>query len=103
MIFAATIVYFDPANCKLVEHAVTSFKNTEIHYKDEKAGKLVIIIEAENADEIENVRLELSEKPFVEDVYHYAFHFGEEVEKYTQEGIIPDFDIENAFKKHRKL
>lgn len=102
MIFAANIISFDPSNYTEVKETIANFKNVEIHYEDEKAGKIVVITEGDDGNELENTRLKLEEANCINEAIHYAFYFGEEVEKTMAGSPIADFDIENAFKKHNK-
>lgn len=102
MIFAANIISFDSSNYNKVKKTLENFKNVEIHYEDEKAGKIVIITEGEDGNELENTRLKLEEADCIDEAIHFAFYFGEEVEKAMEGSPIADFDIENAFKKHNK-
>ena len=38
---------------------------------------------------------------FIVDLAHFAFHFGEEVEKVLAGGKVPDFDITKPFSRKR--
>lgn len=102
MIFAASIVYFDPADVEEAKQAIAGFPNMETHFEDLKEGKIIITIEAEDNNGIEESRRRLMDTDIIHDVSLYAFYFGEEVEKVLQGAPIPDFNIENAFKKHSK-
>lgn len=103
MIFAATIVTFSPEDHTKVKKIIEKTPNTELRFEDEKQGKIVIIIEGEDNNEIENTRKELITHDCIESADFHAFHFGEEVEKTMQGESIKDFDFESAFKKHDKI
>ena len=64
-------------------------------------GKTVITIEAENNKDIEDIEQDFGEKDFIIDLAHFAFHFGEEVEKVLAGGEVPDFDITKPFTRKR--
>ncbi len=101
MIFAASVVYFNANRAGEVEKLIASFPNVEIYDKDMNKGKIVIVTEAESAQGIEETEKALLESDAVEDVAHYAFHFGEEVEGLLNGDVKPDINFEEIFKKKR--
>ncbi|MBQ3034311.1 MAG: chaperone NapD [Deferribacterales bacterium] len=102
MVFASSVVYFDEKRTEEVEELLKSFSAVEVYDKDTEKGKIVIVIEAENNTEIENIEKKLRAHDAVVDVAHYAFHFGDEVDGLLNGTIKPDTDFENFFKKKHK-
>ncbi len=103
MIIAVSILSFEDNKYDKLEEVLKQYKNIEIHEKDIDNGKIIISIEAENNKDIENIENDLLKWEFIYQLNHYAFHFGDEVEKVLQGGEIPDFDINKPFTKKRIL
>ena len=91
MIIAASVLYFDEKKYDEVLKLLEKYDNIETHQQDIENGKMVITIEAENNKAID----------FIVDLAHFAFHFGEEVEKVLAGGKVPDFDITKPFSRKR--
>ncbi len=96
MIIAASVLYFDEKKYDEVLKLLEKYDNIETHQQDIENGKMVITIEAEN-----NKAIEYIEQDFIVDLAHFAFHFGEEVEKVLAGGKVPDFDITKPFSRKR--
>ena len=101
MIIAASVLYFDENKYDEVLELLKKYKNIETHQQDIENGKMVITIEAENNKEIEDIEQDFKEKDFIVDLAHFAFHFGDEVEKVLSGGEVPDFDINKPFTRKR--
>ena len=101
MIIAASVLYFNENKYDEVLELLKKYKNIETHQQDIENGKMVITIEAENNKEIEDIEQNFGEKDFIIDLAHFAFHFGEEVEKVLAGGEVPDFDITKPFTRKR--
>lgn len=101
MIIAASVLYFDEKKYDEVLKLLKKYKNIETHQQDIEQGKIVITIEAENNKDIEDIEKDFREKKFIIDLAHFAFHFGDEVEKVLSGGEVPDFDINKPFTRKR--
>ncbi len=101
MIIAASVLYFDENRYDEVLELLKKYDNIETHQKDLKNGKMVITIEAENNKAIEDIEQDFNQYDFIVDLAHYAFHFGEEVDKVLAGGEVPDFDITKPFTRKR--
>lgn len=101
MIIAASVLYFDEKKYDEVLKLLKKYDNIETHQQDIEHGKIVITIEAENNKEIEDIEQDFREKDFIIDLAHFAFHFGEEMEKVLAGGQVPDFDIAKPFTRKR--
>lgn len=101
MIIAASVLYFDENRYDEVLNLIKKYSNIETHQKDIENGKIVITIEAENNKEIEDIETDFKQYDFIIDLAHFAFHFGDEVEKVLSGGKVPDFDITKPFTRKR--
>lgn len=101
MIIAASVLYFDEKKYDEVLKLLKKYDNIETHQEDIDNGKLVITIEAENNKAIEDIEQDFKQYDFIIDLAHFAFHFGEEVEKVLAGGEVPDFDITKPFTRKR--
>ena len=101
MIIAASVLYFDEKKYDEVLKLLKKYDNIETHQEDKDNGKLVITIEAENNKAIEDIEQDFKQYDFIIDLAHFAFHFGEEVEKVLAGGEVPDFDITKPFTRKR--
>lgn len=101
MIIAASVLYFNENKYDEVLELLKKYKNIETHQQDIENGKMVITIEAENNKEIEDIEQDFKEKDFIVDLAHFAFHFGDEIEKVLSGGEVPDFDINKPFTRKR--
>ena len=101
MIIAASVLYFDEKKYDEVLKLLKKYDNIETHQEDKYNGKLVITIEAENNKAIEDIEQDFKSHDFIIDLAHFAFHFGEEVEKVLAGGEVPDFDITKPFTRKR--
>ena len=79
MIIAASVLYFNENKYDEVLELLKKYKNIETHQQD----------------------IDFGEKDFIIDLAHFAFHFGEEVEKVLAGGEVPDFDITKPFTRKR--
>lgn len=102
MVFAASVVYFNENRAEEVKNLISSFQNIEIYDSDMKKGKMVIVIEADNTAVVEDTENAIRQNDAIEDVAHYAFHFGEEVDGLLDGSIKPDINFEEIFKKKRR-
>lgn len=101
MIIAASVLYFNEQKYDEVLKLIEKYKNIETHQQDIENGKIVITIEAENNKEIEDIEQDFTQHEFIIDLAHFAFHFGEEVDKVLSGGSVPDFDITKPFTRKR--
>ena len=98
---STTIIDYVENKYDEVLELLKKYKNIETHQQDIENGKMVITIEAENNKDIEDIEQDFGEKDFIIDLAHFAFHFGEEVEKVLAGGEVPDFDITKPFTRKR--
>ncbi len=103
MIIAACVLYFDHKKYDHVEKLLKKYKNIDEQGKDIENGQMVITIEAENNKDLEDIEKELRSESFITGLAFHAFHFGEEVEKVLQGGIVPDFDVTKPFTRKKLL
>ena len=101
MIIAASVLYFDEKKYDEVLKLLEKYDNIETHQQDIENGKMVITIEAENNKAIEYIEQDFIKQDFIVDLAHFAFHFGEEVEKVLAGGKVHDFDITKPFSRKR--
>lgn len=97
MIIAASVIYFDENKISEVEELIRKYPSIETHQEDRETGKMVITIEAENNKDIEDIEADFKSNDFIIDFCHYAFHFGEEVDKVISGAPVPDFNIKKPF------
>ena len=101
MIIAASIIDYDNKRLNELEDFIKKFDKIDIETFDNDKGKMVITIEAENNTELEEFENKIRACDFVLDFSHYAFHFGDEVQKVMEGGSIPDFDISKPFTRKK--
>lgn len=101
MIIAASVLYFNEKKYDEVLNLLKKYDNIETHQQDITNGKMVITIEAENNKEIEDIENDFKQYDFIVDLAHFAFHFGDEVEKVLAGNEVPDFDITKPFTRKR--
>lgn len=101
MIIVASVLYFDETKYNEVEKLLKKYDNIETHQEDIEHGKIVITIEAEKNKDIEDIEEDFRKHDFIVDIAHFAFHFGEEVEKVLSGSPVPDFDITKPFTRKR--
>lgn len=91
MIIAASLLLFDEKRYDDVIDLLKKYNNIETHEKDIKKGKMIITIEAEDNKDIEDIEEYFAKYDFIIDLSHFAFHFGDEVEKVLTGEKVPSF------------